>query len=83
MEARGKIEKSITKAVQEKKRGVGGVARGGGRGGKGETKGDEELQKAESCRALLINSIRGRPLSFLFFFFLPPPFFFWNFGVAY
>lgn len=58
----GKIEKSITKAAQKKKK------------REGETKGDEELQKAESYRALLINSIRGRP----FFFF-----FFWNFSVAY
>lgn len=50
----GKIEKSITKAAQKKK---------GKR--ESETKGDGELQKAESYGALLINSIRGRPLFFL------------------
>lgn len=42
----GKIEKSITKASQKKRK-------------EGETKGDRELQKAESYRTLLINSIRG------------------------
>lgn len=31
----------------------------------GETKGGEELQKAESYRALLIKSIRGRPFFLL------------------
>lgn len=50
----GKIEKSITKAAQKKKKKR-----------EGETKGDGELQKAESYRALLINSIRGRPFFFL------------------
>lgn len=52
----GKIEKSITKAAQKKKR---------KKEREGETKEDEELQKAESYRALLINSIRGRPFFFL------------------
>lgn len=48
----GKIEKSITGAVQKEKRKR--------KRKEGETKGDGKLQKAESCSALLINSIRAR-----------------------
>lgn len=55
VDARGKIEKSITKAVQEKKRGWGGVevggAKGGGRGGEEERAKQKEMKSFKKLRA--------------------------------